>query len=97
MNWHQHTEDTAHDTPVLIVSTGAERRFSIRELGQPATVRHIVAHHGSLIILSSEANDTHEHRVPKASTVSEPRFALNGKCCDAIDVAGTVTPEPITA
>jgi len=63
MGWHQHRDDKGHDTPVLIVSTGAERNFSWREKGKQETAQHRVAEHGSLIVLSSNANDTHEHAV----------------------------------
>jgi alkylated DNA repair dioxygenase AlkB len=82
MNWHQHREDKGHNTPVLIVSTGAERDFAIRELGKPGTAQRITARRGSLIVLPSEANDTHEHAVLKAKGVTDPRYAVNCKCVD---------------
>jgi alkylated DNA repair dioxygenase AlkB len=83
MNWHQHKEDKGHNTPVFIVSTGAEREFSIREKGKPSTARHFLAQHGSLITLSPEANDTHEHAVLNAMGVTAPRYAINAKCVDS--------------
>jgi alkylated DNA repair dioxygenase AlkB len=82
MNWHQHREDKGRNTPVLIVTTGAERRFGIREVGKPETAEHFVARQGSLIVLTSEANDTHEHAVSKAKGVTSPRYAVNCKCVD---------------
>jgi alkylated DNA repair dioxygenase AlkB len=67
---------------VLIVSTGASRPFSIREKKRPERPRRFLARHGSLIVLSSAANDTHEHAVLKAKGVTTPRYAVNCKCVD---------------
>ncbi len=83
INWHHHKEDEGHDTPVLIVSTGAERRFSIREKGKPETAQHFVAKHGSLIVLSSAANDSDEHAVLNTKNVLGPRYSINAKCVDS--------------
>jgi hypothetical protein len=83
IDWHQHGEDKGHDTPVLILSTGAARNFSIREAGRPKTTQHITVRPGDLIVLPSEANDTHEHAVLKAPGVTSARTGVNCKCVDS--------------
>ena len=78
MNWHQHKEDKqpGRDMSVWIVSTGAERPFAVRPLGGKGT--KTLAQAGSLIILPSSFNLTHEHAVPKCNTTTV-RYAVNCK------------------
>ena len=78
MNWHQHECDRAlPDATTYIVSTGAERPFSVRPVDGRAT--KVTATAGSLIVLPSSFNTTHEHAVPKARGVSTVRYAVNCK------------------
>jgi len=85
MNWHQHREDKGHnDQRVWIVSTGAVRPFAVKPVaGGPIT--KYMATEGSLIVLSSEANETHLHAVPKVKGLTGTRYAVN---CKAIPVEG---------
>jgi alkylated DNA repair dioxygenase AlkB len=77
-NWHQHKEDKqpGRDMSVWIVSTGAERPFAVRPLGGKSI--RLIAESGSLIILPSSFNDTHEHAVPKCKATTV-RYAVNAK------------------
>jgi alkylated DNA repair dioxygenase AlkB len=77
MAWHQHKEDRGRDATVWIVSTGAERPFGFKPIGGKTT--KIMATAGSLIILSSEANETHLHSVPKCASCETVRYSVNCK------------------
>jgi alkylated DNA repair dioxygenase AlkB/uncharacterized Zn-finger protein len=78
MGWHQHREDRGHDATVWIVSTGAERLFGLRDIETKHVFKFTVKP-GSLITLSSEANDTHEHAVLKMPGCKSVRYAVNCK------------------
>ncbi|MFZ0731489.1 MAG: DUF4326 domain-containing protein [Candidatus Sulfotelmatobacter sp.] len=54
---HQHNEDRGNDATVWIVSTGAERPFVVKPIDGGAATKFL-ATLGSLITLSSEANET---------------------------------------
>lgn len=88
MNWHQHAEDKGYDASVYIVSTGATRPFGVRLVSKPTAEdnkeikrfgTYFDAEPGSLITLSSAANDKCEHSVPKAVHCHAPRIAINCK------------------
>ncbi len=75
---HQHNEDRGNDATVWIVSTGAERPFVVKAVnGNAAT--NFLATQGSLITLSSEANETHVHSVPKCKGCTGVRYSINCK------------------
>jgi site-specific DNA-methyltransferase (adenine-specific) len=78
MGWHQHREDRGHDATVWIVSTGAERLFGLRDI-ETKHVFKFTVRPGSLITLSSEANDTHEHAVLTTPGCKSVRYAVNCK------------------
>lgn len=83
MNWHQHREDKDHDDQrVWIVSTGGVRPFAIKPVNGGPVTRYM-AMPGSLIVLSSEANETHLHAVPRVKGLTGTRYAVN---CKAIPV-----------
>jgi alkylated DNA repair dioxygenase AlkB len=75
--WHRHKEDQGRDASVYIVTTGAERPFAYKPIGGKAT--KFIAEQGSLIILSSEANETHLHSVPKCGDCHAVRYSVNCK------------------
>ena len=83
MGWHQHKEDKGHDTPVLIVSLGAERTFGIRRKGAKQHYT-FTPKSGSLIILSTYANISHEHAVLDDKEPKGIRYAFNCKCVDEV-------------
>lgn len=78
MGWHQHREDRGHDATVWILSTGTERLFGLRDIETKHVFKFTVKP-GSLITLSSEANDTHEHAVLKMPGCKSVRYAVNCK------------------
>jgi alkylated DNA repair dioxygenase AlkB len=88
INWHQHKEDKGRDATVWIVSTGAERPFAIKRVGGKPI--KFTATQGSLIILSSEANDTHLHSVPKCKGCTGVRYSVN---CKAIPIKADGKPK----
>jgi hypothetical protein len=62
MPWHQHPEDRhGGDMSVWIVRTGCQRTLSIRPKGGKR--EDILMAKGSLAVLPSAFNDTHEHSV----------------------------------
>jgi alkylated DNA repair dioxygenase AlkB len=75
---HQHNEDRGNDATVWIVSAGAERPFAVKPVNGGAATRFL-ATLGSLIKLSSEANETHVHYVPKCKGCTGVRYSVNCK------------------
>ena len=75
---HQHNEDRGNDATVWIVSTGAERPFVAKPVNGDAATK-LFATQGSLITLSSEANETHLHSVPKCRECTGVRYSVNCK------------------
>ncbi len=80
---HQHDEDRGNDATVWIVSTGAERPFVVKPVHGGATAKFL-ATQGSLITLSSEANETHLHSVPKCRECTGVRYSVN---CKALPIS----------
>jgi alkylated DNA repair dioxygenase AlkB len=75
---HQHNEDRGNDATVWIVSTGAERPFVVKPVNGGAPTK-LLATQGSLITLSSEANEMHLHSVPKRRECTGVRYSVNCK------------------
>lgn len=80
IDWHKHSEDNGIDTPVLIVSTGAERLFHLRLQKDHTQKWERDAEHGSLIVLPSSFNNTHEHAILKEKQPCGVRISVNTKC-----------------
>jgi Domain of unknown function (DUF4326)/2OG-Fe(II) oxygenase superfamily len=93
LGWHQHKEDKSHDTPVWIVSLGAERTFGLREVVKKGAIHKLKPQHGSLITLPSCMNDTHVHAVLPDKDVTGIRFAWNCKAMDETYYSGDGTPK----
>lgn len=79
MDFHNHREDHWHNSPVWVVSVGAERQFGMREIANPKNKSSVLARHGSLITMSPESNWTHEHAVLPDKTIKTVRYSLNCK------------------
>ena len=75
---HQHNEDRGNDATVWIASTGAERPFVVKPVNDGAATK-FPATQGSLITLSSEANETHLHSLPKYRECTGVRYSVNCK------------------
>ena len=91
LSWHQHSEDRGHDTPVMIVPCGQERKFSYRDIGSKER-RDILTRNGSLVVLPSSFNDTHEHAILDDKTATGTRYAINAKCMDDTYYGETAAP-----
>jgi hypothetical protein len=84
MNFHQHREDKAReDQTVYVLSLGAVHPVAIREVGCEDESRWEIIYpaHGSLYVLPSSYNTTHEHAVLEGDDGSHNglRIAINMK------------------
>jgi hypothetical protein len=86
MAFHQHAEDRDHpDQSVWVVSLGAARAVTLRPLGCTDKRKYETLYpaHGSLYILPSMYNTTHEHEVPSSKTPCGVRVGINCKSIPA--------------
>ena len=80
MNFHQHKEHYGHpDQSVWVVSLGAVRVVALRPIGCADKRKYetIYPAHGSLYILPSAYNTTHEHAVLDSKTPCGIRVGIN--------------------
>jgi uncharacterized Zn-finger protein len=87
MTWHQHDEDRhGQDASVWIVRTGTERTLSIRRKGEKGrgAATHMLLAKGSLAVLPSAFNDTHEHAVLDYKGAGLC-YSINAKCLPTKD------------
>lgn len=86
MNFHQHNEDRNQpDRSVWVISLGAVRAVRLRPIGctDESEYETIYPAHGSLYILPSLYNTTHEHEVPSRKTPCGVRVGINCKHVEA--------------
>ena len=79
LNWHADDSPEMDDArPIVIMSLGAEREIWFRARGDRATEPHRVAmQSGTMIVMHSGMQDTHEHRIPKSGRQDcGPRISL---------------------
>jgi alkylated DNA repair dioxygenase AlkB len=77
MAWH--SDDQNHlepDSPVAIVSLGAERFFKLRETKARDNQRKITLEQGSLLLMTGETQAYWQHEIPKMATIKTPRISL---------------------
>lgn len=69
LGWHSDDGETMDDSrPIAIVSLGAIREIWFRPVKvETADVEKIVLQSGSLTLMARGMQDTHQHRIPKAS------------------------------
>jgi len=82
MNFHQHREDhKREDQTVFVVSLGEIRTITLRPLGCKDESKYEEVHpaHGSLYILPSIYNTTHEHAVLNSGLPCGLRISINCK------------------
>ena len=87
ITWHKHREDDGRDATVYLISLGATRTFGLRLKDAPRdrwTLMQPV--HGSLIVIPSEYNDTHEHAVLDDKEPKGLRISINTKCIPLEDI-----------
>ena len=74
--WHGDRERFTHENPVVvIVSTGAPRRFLVRPRGGGASHRFTVGH-GDLLVMGGACQHDWEHCVPKSARAAGPRVSI---------------------
>jgi len=80
LGWHADDSPEMDDArPIAIVSLGVEREIWFKEIGasnNPEDVTKIKLENGSLCLMLPGMQDTHLHRIPKASFVCGPRISL---------------------
>lgn len=78
LGWHADDSPEMDDTrPIAIVSLGARREIMFRANDNPAEVEKLWLDNGSLTLMLPGMQDTHQHRIPKASFANcGPRVSL---------------------
>jgi alkylated DNA repair dioxygenase AlkB len=80
LGWHSDDSPEMDDTkPIAIVSFGAEREIWFQPIDvekRLITPDKVKLENGSICIMPPGMQDTHQHRIPKASWVCGPRISL---------------------
>jgi alkylated DNA repair dioxygenase AlkB len=77
LGWHADDSPEMDDTrPICIVSLGVEREIWFRPNGSKDEVTKLKLENGSLCIMPAGFQDTHQHRIPKASFMCGRRISL---------------------
>jgi len=82
LGWHSDdSPEIDAGKPIAIISLGAEREIWFREIpeqkGDQPEIEKLVLPHGSLLVMNPGMQQTHQHRIPKASfTPCGPRLSL---------------------
>jgi len=80
LGWHADDSPEMDDLrPIAIVSLGVEREIHFREVGNKSNVENVQKlklEHGSLCLMLPGMQDTHQHRIPKASFMCGERISL---------------------
>lgn len=95
LGWHSDdSPEMDDDRPIAIVSFGVEREIHFREIGNKSNsegVTKLKLGHGSLCLMLPGMQDTHQHRIPKASFMCGARISLTFRgyvastCCVDIE------------
>jgi alkylated DNA repair dioxygenase AlkB len=76
LGWHSDDELINGSEPLIAsISLGAERRFDLRHR-ETGEVVSTPLRHGSLLVMSGLSQRCWEHRIPKMTTISDPRVNL---------------------
>lgn len=80
LNWHSdNSPEMDDDRPIAIVSLGVEREIWFKKIGaanNPEDVTKVKLENGSLCLMLPGMQDTHLHRIPKASFICGTRISL---------------------
>lgn len=77
LNWHaDDSPEMDDDRPIGIVSLGVAREIWFRPQADKENVLKLTLGHGSLAIMPKYFQDTHFHRIPKASFACGERISL---------------------
>lgn len=83
LGWHADDSATMDDSrPIAIITFGAEREIWFRPMDNHADISKLKLESGSLCVMAAGMQDTHHHRIPKASFECGPRISitLRGYC-----------------
>ena len=76
LGWHADNSPEMDDSrPIVTVSLGVEREIWFRTVGE-SDIEKLLLQHGSAAIMAPGMQDTHEHRIPKASFQCGERISL---------------------
>jgi hypothetical protein len=82
LGWHADDSPEMDDArPIAIVSLGAEREIMFRPKGTDQARQNLLREtlmlqNGSLCLMASGMQDTHEHKIPKAGRAVGPRISF---------------------
>lgn len=77
LGWHaDNSPEMDDDRPIAIVSLGVEREIWFRPNTDHSAVEKMTLGHGSLLLMPPGFQDTHQHRIPKASFACGQRVSL---------------------
>jgi alkylated DNA repair dioxygenase AlkB len=77
LGWHSdNSPEMDDDRPIAIVSLGAEREIWFAPIQDKTDVTRVKLQHGSLCLMAKGMQDTHMHRIPKASFQCGKRVSL---------------------
>ena len=80
LGWHSdNSPEMDDDRPIAIVSLGVEREIWFKKIGDdnsPENVTKLKLENGSLCLMMAGMQDTHLHRIPKASFLCGARISL---------------------
>jgi alkylated DNA repair dioxygenase AlkB len=77
MAWH--SDDQNHlelNSPVAIISLGAQRYFKLRETKLRDNQRKLTLEKGSLLLILYQTQVYWQYEIPKMTTIKEPRISL---------------------
>jgi hypothetical protein len=83
IGFHNHKEDLEIDTPVLLVSVGSVRTMWMRRMGGVKNTGQSLAS-GSLFVMPSVLNKTHQHAILPEKEIQGVRYSLNCKCLELL-------------
>ena len=79
LGWHSDNSPEMDDArPIAILSLGVERDIMFRAMGEkdPKKAVRLKLEHGSVCIMPPGFQDSHQHRIPKASFICGERISL---------------------
>jgi alkylated DNA repair dioxygenase AlkB len=77
LGWHADNEpEMDNERPILTVSLGAEREIWFRPLNNLSDVTKVLLRNSSLCVMAPGMQQTHQHRIPKASFICGERISL---------------------
>lgn len=77
LGWHaDDSPEMNPDHPIVTVSLGAEREIWFRSYAEKERVAKLRLGHGSMAMMLSGMQQTHQHRIPKSDRGCGPRVSL---------------------